>query len=94
MCFMQEERWESVSVNYAKKDARFHHWVIRISRALVRYLLLGGGSSETFPERKQNPMMLGQNLQKRTESTNEIGNVEYADSHNVLSRNKQQVKRV
>ena len=65
-----------------------------VSRALVRYLLLGGESSETVPERKQIPMMLEQNLQKRNEPTNETGNIEYSDSHSVWSRNKQQVKRV
>ena len=56
------------------------------------YLLFGGGSSETVPERKQIPMMLEQNLQKRTEPTNETGNVEYSDSHSVWSRDKQQAK--
>ena len=60
----------------------------------MRYLLLGGGSSETVPERKQIPMMLEQNLQKRPEPTNETGNVEYFDSHSVWSRDKQQAKQV
>ena len=39
------------------------------------YLLFGGGSSETVPERKQIPMMVEQNLQKRTEPTNETSKV-------------------
>ena len=43
---MHEARRESVSVSYVWKDARFDHWAIRVSRALVRYLLLGGGSSQ------------------------------------------------
>ena len=58
------------------------------------YLLFGGGSSKTVPGRKQIPMMLEQNLQKRTEPTNETGNVQYSDSHSVWSRDKQQAKQV
>ena len=84
---MQEARQESVSVSCVWINARFDHWVIRVSRALVRYLLLGGGSSKT-PQ--QIPMMLEQNLEKRTEPTNETGHVEFSDSQSVWSRNKQQ----
>ena len=45
-------RWEKT---------RFYNWVIRVSRALVRCLLLGGGSSHTS---KQLPLMLEQNFEK------------------------------
>ena len=41
---MQEARWDSESVSYVWKNARFDHWVTRVSRALVHLLLLGGGS--------------------------------------------------
>ena len=62
MCFMQEARRESVSVNYVLKNARFEHWLIHASRALARYLLLGGASSQTPP---QIPMVLEHRLEKR-----------------------------
>ena len=54
MCFMQEARRESVSASYVWKNARFDHWVIRVSRALVRYQSLGGGSSQTASKRSKN----------------------------------------
>ena len=57
MCFMQETRRDSVSVNYVWKIPKFDHWVNRVSRALV-FLLLGGRSSEAVP--KQFLMMLKQ----------------------------------
>jgi hypothetical protein len=39
MLFMQEARRESVSASYVWKNARFDHWVIRVSRALVRFFV-------------------------------------------------------
>ena len=38
--------------------------------------------------------MLEQTLQKRTEPTNETGNVEYSDAHSVWRRDKRQAKQV
>ena len=62
MCFMQEARRESVRF---ERNTRFDHWLIRVSRALLRYLQLGGGSSQT-PQ--QIPLMLEHNLEKQTAS--------------------------
>ena len=78
-----------LSVTFGK-NTRFDHWLIRVSRALVRYLLLGGGSSQAAPKLKQK--ILGLSLQKQIEPTNETDNVEYSDYHSVWSRNKQQAK--
>ena len=64
MCFMQEAHRDSVSVSYVWKDARIDHWVTRVSKALVRLLLLGGVSSQPVPKRSQLPIMLEHNLEK------------------------------
>ena len=53
MWFMQEACRDSVSVSHIWKIARFDHWVTRDSRALVRLLLLGGGSSRTVLKRSK-----------------------------------------
>ena len=85
---MQEARREAASASYVWKNEK-SHWVIRVSRTLVRYLLLGGGSSQIAPKL---PIMLEQNLQKRIEPTNETGKVEYSDSQSIWSSDKQQAK--
>ena len=93
MCFMQEARRESVSASYVWKNARFDHWVIRVSRALVRYLFLAGESSQNAPKRPQQlPRMLEQMLEQRTAPTNETGHVEFSNSQGIWSRDKQQTK--
>ena len=51
---MQEARREPLSAGYVWKIARFDYWVIRVSKALVCYLLVGGGSSQTAPKRPPN----------------------------------------
>jgi hypothetical protein len=48
---MQEARREFVAASYVWENARFDHWVIRVSRALVRYLSLGGEGSQAAPKR-------------------------------------------
>ena len=95
MYFMQEARRDSVSVSYAWKNPRFDHWVTRVSRALVRFLLLGGGSSQTVPKRSERaPSGAETEFRKRIEPTNETGHVEFSESQSVWSRAKQQTRKV
>ena len=76
MCFMQEARLDSVSVSSVWNNARFDHWVTRVSRALVRFLLLGGGSPQTVPKRSQTtPSYAETGLEKRKEPTNPTSHV-------------------
>ena len=53
MCFMQEASRDSVSVSYVWTNARFDHWVTRVSRELIRFVLLGGRRSQNVPSRSQ-----------------------------------------
>ena len=87
---MHEARQESVSVSYIGKNAKRDHWLIRVSRALVYYLSLDGGSSQMLKQNND----AGTRFRKWIGPTNETGHVEISDSQRIWSRDKQQTEYV
>ena len=91
MNFMQEARREPVSKKYVLKmqDSIMCSFVFLEPWCILYYLAV-----EVHKRANNMPMMLEQNLENRTEPTNETGHGKISDSQSVWSRDKQQAKQV